>query len=364
MAISPTSSAIMCDGMGWFDDLDYKRMLLSFDEILYLLPKNVAKYRDAGGATRSMVFPLWLQDSPVLRVHHFLPDRAQRELISASAEADSRHRTFRHVVGTIPPRDRMYTWQIANADGDLTEGGNSPALSSTQVELAHGLLLNKFLLAADAAHCVPITGKSYVHEMLVMKASQAVGAARQAGLNVGWLRTSDTSHGTVVAQLIQSLVPDDQLAARSWEDIVRFKDSNRELFERFSVTTRKLVSAIEALPGDSEFQREVEELIATDVWVETREIEAALRSAWSRVFKDDVRDAVTSLKSKEAAAIGGAIGLGVLPLSLEGLTLASVAGAGLASASWAHSKFLEYASDKRSAKKNGLYFLMKFVEAG
>jgi len=33
MDSSPTLSAIMCDGMGWFSDIDYKRMLLTYDEI-------------------------------------------------------------------------------------------------------------------------------------------------------------------------------------------------------------------------------------------------------------------------------------------------------------------------------------------
>jgi len=158
-------------------------------------------------------------------------------------------------------------------------------------------------------------------------------------------------------------VSDEQLESRTFADIVRFKSENRELFERFSVVGRRLVSEVEVSTADLGFDREVEEILSTEVWAEAKDVEAALRSAWARVFKEDLRHAVRGLKAGEVAFFGGAVGLGVLPLSFEGVTLASVVGAGLATASWAHSKFVEYGAEKRNARRSGLYYLMKAADS-
>jgi hypothetical protein len=165
----------------------------------------------------------------------------------------------------------------------------------------------------------------------------------------------------VAEKLVQSFVTDEQLAHRSLDEIAGFKSENRELFLQFSVITRRLVSEIETLPSERGFEREVEELLATSVWKEAQEVENAMRSAWSRVFKDDVRETASNLRRSDMAMLGGAIGVGLLPLSLEGVTLASVVGAGMATASWMHSKFVEYAAEKRNARRHGLYYLLKFA---
>ncbi len=363
MTQPPVLSAMMCDGLGWFDDLDYKRMLLAFDEILYLLPRHIAGYRDERGELRAVVFPKWLSESAAVTVHHFVPDDNQRELIHAAAAADLGSEGFQASVNAIPERERTYTWKIACADGDLTEDRHSPDLGVQQHGLAHGLLLNKFLLAADAEHCIPITGKRYVHQMLSAKIREAVWRVRELApeLEPSWLRTQDVGYGTVVEKLIQSFVTDEQLAVRSLDEIAGFKSANRDLFREFSVISRTLVSEIETLPTERGYDREVEELRDTSVWKEAQEVEYALRSTWSRVFKDDVRETARNLRPGELFMLGGAIGVGVLPMSLEGLTLASVVGAGMATASWTHSKFVEYAAEKRNARRHGLYYLMKFA---
>ncbi len=69
--ITPVLSAMICDGMGWFDDVDYKRMVLAFDQIYYLLPKHLAQFHDQGGATRNLFFPrgaTCVREGPVVRV--------------------------------------------------------------------------------------------------------------------------------------------------------------------------------------------------------------------------------------------------------------------------------------------------------
>lgn len=196
MTEPPVLSAMMCDGLGWFDDLDYKRMLLAFDEILYLLPQHLAGFRDTRGELRAVVFPGWLSQSAAVTVHHFVPNASQRELIHAAAAVDKMSEGFRASVAAIPEHERSYTWKIACADGDLTEGRDTVGLAQDQEDLAHGLLLNKFLLAADHARCVPISGKRYIHRMLSAKIRAAIHGVRarvpntnRAGSGLGTLGT-------------------------------------------------------------------------------------------------------------------------------------------------------------------------------
>jgi hypothetical protein len=165
---SPKLSAIMCDGMGWFSHTDYKRVMLFYDEIYYLTPRQPVMFRDISGAERFMHFPILLREDPSFKIHYYEPDQNTRDLILLASKNDLAHPQFQAAVEAIPVRDRIYTWRIVNTDGDLG-GGESIGITPDQQPLAHALLLNKFLLAADQLGFIPITGKSYIHTMIVEK---------------------------------------------------------------------------------------------------------------------------------------------------------------------------------------------------
>jgi hypothetical protein len=81
MTLSPVLSAMMCDGMGWFADNDYKRILLAYDQIHYLLPQETAEFRDVSGAPIAMFFPPRLEPVREFVVHSFRPDERLREIL-------------------------------------------------------------------------------------------------------------------------------------------------------------------------------------------------------------------------------------------------------------------------------------------
>lgn len=165
MTISPNLSAIMCDGLGWFSAIDYKRMLLTYDEIHYLLPQDVVFFNDVSGKKQSLFFPVMYSENSSFKVHYFNLDDRSRQLILAAAQADLSNPKFTNVVNTIPRDEQLYTWRVVNADGDIGSG-QSLNLRPEQAQLAHAILLNKFLLAANALNGIPITGKSYVHGLI------------------------------------------------------------------------------------------------------------------------------------------------------------------------------------------------------
>jgi hypothetical protein len=362
-AITPVLSAMMCDGMGWFDDVDYKRMVLAFDRIYYLLPKHLAEFRDQAGAARNLFFPLSLYESNAFTVTHFVPDSRQRDLLLAASSSDTTNRQFAAIVESMPPNDRAYTWSVTNADGDLSPDASSPSLPATDIVRAHALLINKFCLAADQANCVPITGRSYVHHMLAAKLRAGVNTLRETAPDLvpPSLRKRDVTHGAIVGRLMQAIVSDDELAARSLNDIVAFKTTNHDLFERFSHTIRQLVSKVQSTPLDLAFDREIEDLVATDVWAELHEIEAELRSTWTQAFRRGLKAVITELLGRKALKLASAISVGALPISLQGLTVVSALTAAAPVAGWVVSELVDLLERRKAVERRGLYYIVKFA---
>jgi hypothetical protein len=342
----------MCDGMGWFSDLDYKRMLLTYDEIYYLLPKDLVPYK-IGKKKQSMYFPIVFQENESFKIHYFIPDDKSQRLILASAETDLKNPKFVEVINAIPEYEKFYTWQVVNADGDVGSG-HSLDLNPNQGQLAHAILLNKFLLAANALKSIPITGKPYIHGLISEKYSYGIERLRAEMPDIlpSYLKTGVIKHNPVVSQIISALVPDDELEKRSEVEIVQFKERNRFLFQRFSYTVRELVGKVSALPLMSDFDSEVDDLIKTEVWKEKHEIEKELRSSWEGLFKSVVK-----------STVAGIVGVGIAPfLSLGAITLATVATASVAISPWVTSELIDYIETRKKAQEHGLYYLMKFAK--
>lgn len=350
---SPVLSAIMCDGMGWFTSIDYKRMLLVYDEIYYLLPKTPVEFNDVDGQRRFMYFPLASGGSSLFKVYHHEPDEAFRSLISTAAVQDAKSAGFASIVETIPQYDRLYTWRVVNADGDLG-GGQSLGLLPEQASLAHAVLLNKFLLAADHLNCIPITGKPYIHGLISEKYRLGVNSLREAypDLLLPSLKTKQVRFNPVASQILSAIVPDSELEKRSEEEILEYKTRHRDLFERFSYTMRQLVAKVSALPLSADFEAELEDLVNTEIWRERQAVEQELRSAWESFFKSTIK-----------AAAGGLLAVGVAPfLSLGAITVGSALAATTAIAPWALSELVDFLDRRKHAQEHGLYYLMKFTE--
>jgi hypothetical protein len=340
--LSPALTAMMCDGMGWFSPLDYKRMLLVYDRIYYLLPSNTVEFEDFGGTRQRLSFPFQFQQSALFEICHDAPESTTRNLILAAAELDAKSRQFRAVVDTIPANDRLYTWRVMNADSDLG-GGVSASLRPDQQALAHAALLNKFLLAADRRNCVPITGKPYIHALIKDKFERARDASDSAQIR-------SVKLGPLTAQLVAAIVPDNELANRTEEQIIEYKDRNRKQFEQFSLTVQSLVKQIGALPASPDFNRDVELLLNTEVWRDQAAIADDLRAAWGSFFKTAIKSAAT-----------GAIAMGITPLlSLGHLTFGSLLAGTAAIAPWAVSETLRFLEDRQKAHQHGMYYLVHF----
>jgi hypothetical protein len=364
---TPKLNAMMCDGMGSFSDTDYKRMLLAFDQIYYLLPEESVEFRDVTGRPAHLWFPARLRaETTVFTPCSYALDAPRLEAVLRASEADLTADALRAAVGEIPADERLYAWRVVNADAGFA-GGRSIGLSPDQTGLAQ-LLLNKFLVATDVHRSVPITGKRYVHRLLTLKYQHAERAIARSAPDVlpSQLRRTDLGHGPFVMRLISEFVSDAELEIRSFSEIAEYKRRNVALFEEFSRSVRLLVRKIESLPTEAAFQRDVSDILETEVWRAHRDLEREMRSAWDTLFRSGVKEAIKSDRLKVAAATaakaaGSAVAVGVLPhLSPGALTWASVLAAGGAVAPWLIAELVEAVGKRRDAHRHGLYYLVGF----
>ena len=108
----------MCDGMGWFSKNDFKRALLLYDRIMYLVPSRTVEFRDLNGEQNYIEISKELEQIG-FSFHYFEPDQAIADVIIQSSKLDVKRATFASVIARIPEVERTYTWRITNADGDL-----------------------------------------------------------------------------------------------------------------------------------------------------------------------------------------------------------------------------------------------------
>jgi hypothetical protein len=347
MVQRPVLSALMCDGMGWFTSTDFKRALLLFDRIAYLIPEKTVEFEDSDGTRRWMMFPPHLRKIPSISVEHYVPDHATRSLIAAAADADVRDTRFRGHVETIVNDERRYTWQVVNADGDLG-AGTSLGLSPDEEVRAHALLLNKFLVAADALNSIPITGKPYIHPLIATKyeRTRRFVEENERGPTARLSARLLSSMQPVALAVAATFIPDAELERRSEEEIAEYRERHRDLFAEFSSELIELAASIRQAPGTSEFREAVEELVLTKVEQKRNAIADDVRAAWNSFFKTSGR-----------ALAAGVVGLGVAPL----LPLAAlVTTAAAAAAPWLVPDLIDLLAKYRKARRHGLYYLLGY----
>ncbi len=115
----------MCDGMGWFSKNDFKRMLLFYDRIMYLVPSRTVEFRDVDGRPNYILISKQLQEVG-FQFQHYEPNDAMAEAMIQSAKIDAQRPAFASIIAGIPEAERTYTWRITNADAGCRQSEHGP----------------------------------------------------------------------------------------------------------------------------------------------------------------------------------------------------------------------------------------------
>jgi hypothetical protein len=92
--LAPSLSALMCDGMGWFSKNDFKRMLLFYDQILYLVPSRTAEFRDIDGQPKYIMFSKQRQEIG-FQYQHYRPDDVMADVLFMELDSTPSGRPLR-----------------------------------------------------------------------------------------------------------------------------------------------------------------------------------------------------------------------------------------------------------------------------
>ena len=65
---------------------------------------------------------------------------------------------------------------------------------------------------------------------------------------------------------VRGSIPDEELTKHREQDITEYKDRNRKLFDQLSYTEQSIVKQINSLPSSTDFDREIQHLLNTEVW--------------------------------------------------------------------------------------------------
>ena len=272
----------MLDGFGWFPQERYRRTLLLFDSIQYVLPTYVS----------GLMAPPWVYNQADFEAVEYQSDaRRVRERLEC-AEIDAHGVGFRRLFESVPEDDAAYALNIVTSDRAMRLG-NRPLIQEPIVAVSY--LAEKLLDQCAANGRVPVVGQDYAATILAFKSARRLvtPANSSAVLTV----PQATALNNVAAGLSYAFVSDSVLRRTTTQRILEFKASNRELLERHQMHLISVAQRFaEIAPDDARFAIEMMAL---------RQQALAERMAMERDAREAWRSAGLQLAEKGLLVAGG-----------------------------------------------------------
>jgi hypothetical protein len=121
----------------------------------------------------------------------------------------------------------------------------------------------------------------------------------------------------------EAIIPNTELEKRSFEEIVLFKESEGDSFERFKEKLFELVSYIESEPWSEEYYKDIIKILDTKVIPEARKIKDEMHVAYEKMFGSIITKSTATLTPTVAASLLSGLSSG----QIITLSCAAVAGA-------------------------------------
>lgn len=151
-------SACMIDGFGWFEEADYRRAWLAFDNVEYLL---LAETRGP------LFYPNRVWESPQYQAVKYEQTPELIQTVLATAKHDLQDPQIQSLLSEVPMRDAQYAMQVVQSDKQLT--GEPQLQRDLSPLLALAFLANKLVAYSLLNDRVPIVGRSYASKYLALK---------------------------------------------------------------------------------------------------------------------------------------------------------------------------------------------------
>ncbi len=311
--------AVMIDGFGWFDEADYRRSWLFFDDVYYVLPAE----------TRGPVFyPPQLQNRPDFRLARTETGSRDAEIIARAADIDVSDEELRSNIDDVPARDARYAAMVVSSDAELDESVRERARAQPSFAIAY--LANKLLYVAARDGRVPIVGRRYASEILKTKLVRRTAPAPATTPPAAFSTGDGSSAASLAAGLSLAFVDDARLRSVEFEKLVRFKASHRGLLGRHQIHLVQTAQAFRSIPDTPDLDDRVRALRA-EALGRRAELDLEAESAWRTAgFEIAAKAAETALAGAVSAIV--VLRSGNIGQILVGAATAALAGAGIAAA--------------------------------
>lgn len=312
--------ACMIDGFGPFEEADYRRSWLFFDDVDYIVPYRLSGMTPGMNLDDQLDFRVCRQELAPNHLEHLL------EVTRRDAEDPELQRL---VDTRVPRSDRDYATALVRADVQLRDHKTRPHEIDPVLFLA-----NKLLWFAAHRGSVPIVGRDYASELIAHKLCGLGTAHPGRGLPSA---RGGSLLAAFAAGLALDFVSDEQLAATPISQLVDFKHRNRALLAQHQLHLIDVAETFAALPEGTDFANRLAQL-RLQARRDRLDLDARARDAWLDAGLDLAKKAIG------AATAGLFSGLAVL----RGHTLSDVVAAALPAAVAAGGVVLSSALDADS----------------
>lgn len=326
----------MIDGFGWFEKADFRRAYLMFEEVEYILPRDVAP---------PLFYPLAVYEATGHRVVHAELSSGALPLIAQQATIDAQRSSMSQLVGSIPRDDVEYARLVVGCDVEL-----EPLLRGKLPDAgwAISFLVNKLVWHAARTGAVPIIGRGYAGSILREKLQTSSSVSRLTS-TVPKVHRDYAAFG---AGLSLAFISNEKLAALPFAVLEEFKQDNKVLLARQDRHISSIVERYQALGEGAGMEARIASL-REDVSREREALETDARLAWRSIKNDVARNAIVT------TATSIATGLAVMKGGDTSALLAVGLPALLAGASSAIASSVETLSKLRRAKSHPLAYLFE-----
>lgn len=208
-------------------------------------------------------------------------------------------------------------------------------------EVGESLMINHAICASSRFALTPITDSDVHHEFLMLKLSRMQHHPLLKSILKDYGYIKDIKNDLTAQNIISETVP--ALTGASMQDVLEFRDENKDSLEAFRVQMGKLATEIQTNFWDSDFQKEIIDVVDSKVKPSIEDLKASAETTKEKLARIFKRGAEIS-----PLPIIGSIAPGCIP------ELALAASAGVL----ALGEYLEYAKRERVKRRNGFTYLL------
>lgn len=267
----------MIDGFGWFEETDYRRAWLLFDEIAYLF----RAHHDSRG---EIFYPPRVFTCPEYRAELTSVREAAPE-IGRIVARDLSDRRVEATLQRIPRVDLHYALEVIESDADLR---GLPGRFANPGGAAVCALATKLLMYGARSGAIPIVGRDYAWSLLRRKIELLDAEHAPGVIPIRPSARRDLAFVALGAGLSARFLSTSSLLAVDFDKLMAFKARHTELLRRHQRALEEAVAQLGSLLETEDVDNRLH-LLQLQAEREREQLDEALREAWLGAGLDLVR---------------------------------------------------------------------------